>query len=74
MPQYKENMEMRMKHADAPERFMDSEVDLDEAVKRLLAVRTSTVHGPIYQLDLPTLYNGPHPWRTGFVTGLYLQA
>lgn len=29
---------MRMKHADAPERFMDSEVDLDEAVKRLLAV------------------------------------
>ncbi len=28
--QYKENMEMRMKHADAPERFMDSEVDLDE--------------------------------------------
>ena len=36
--QYKENMEMRMKHADAPERFMESEVDLDEAVKRLLSV------------------------------------
>ena len=39
--QYKENLEMRMKYADQPEKFMDSEVDLDEEVQRLLAVAGS---------------------------------
>ena len=38
--QYKENMEMRMKHAGAPERFMDSEVDLDEVCPGLNFVRS----------------------------------
>jgi hypothetical protein len=32
--QYKENMELRMKHTDAPEKFMASELDLDEEVRR----------------------------------------
>ena len=32
--QYKENMELRMKHASAPEKFMASELDLDEEVRR----------------------------------------
>ena len=32
---------MRMKYADAPDKFMASEVDLDEEVKRLLAVTGS---------------------------------
>ena len=39
--QYKENLEMRMKYADQPEKFMESEVDLDEEVQRLLAVAGS---------------------------------
>lgn len=39
--QYKENLEMRMKYADNPEKFMESEVDLDEEVQRLLAVAGS---------------------------------
>lgn len=39
--QYNTNMEMRMKHADAPDKFMESEVDLDEAVQRLVAVAGS---------------------------------
>ncbi|KAK9819671.1 hypothetical protein WJX72_000948 [[Myrmecia] bisecta] len=38
---YKENMEMRMKHSDAPEKFMDSEVDLDESVRSLQAIAGS---------------------------------
>lgn len=33
--QYKDNLEARAKHADAPERFMDTELDLDEEVHRL---------------------------------------
>ncbi len=37
-PQYKENLEQRMKYTDQPEKFMDSEVDLDEQVKSLLQV------------------------------------
>jgi len=37
--QYKENLELRMKYADNPEKFLDSEVDLDEQVKTLLQVR-----------------------------------
>lgn len=32
--QYKENMELRMKHTDNPEKFMTSELDLDEEVRR----------------------------------------
>lgn len=39
--QYNVNMEMRMKHADAPDKFMESEVDLDEEVQRLVAVAGS---------------------------------
>ena len=35
---HKDNMEARMKHADAPEKFLDSEVDLDEHIKSLLQV------------------------------------
>ena len=41
--QYKENMELRMKHASTPEKFMASELDLDEEVRRyddLSAVHT----------------------------------
>ena len=32
--QYKENLEMRMKHGDDPQKFLASEVDLDEEVHR----------------------------------------
>ena len=32
--QYKENLEMRMKHGDDPHKFLASEVDLDEEVHR----------------------------------------
>lgn len=32
--QYKENMELRMKHTENPEKFMTSELDLDEEVRR----------------------------------------
>ena len=39
--QYKENLEMRMKYADQPEKFMESELGLDEEVQRLLAVAAS---------------------------------
>lgn len=39
--QYKENLEMRMKYADQPAKFMESELDLDEEVQRLLAVAGS---------------------------------
>ena len=38
MLQYKANMEMRMKHADVPEKFLDSEVDLDESIQQLLGM------------------------------------
>ena len=55
--QYKENLEMRMKYADQPEKFMESEVDLDEEVQRLLAVAAS-----------PELY--PDFVRTGVVEHL----
>ena len=36
--QYKENLEMRTRYADQPEKFMESEVDLDEEVKKLMAI------------------------------------
>lgn len=39
--QARDNLEARIKHADAPERFMDSEVDLDEAVRQLQAVASA---------------------------------
>ncbi|GAB4821117.1 hypothetical protein N2152v2_008163 [Parachlorella kessleri] len=35
------NMELRMKYADQPEKFLDSEVDLDEAVKNCMAIASS---------------------------------
>ncbi|GBG66651.1 hypothetical protein CBR_g66787 [Chara braunii] len=34
----KENLEARMKYVDAPEKFLDSEVDLDQEVKKLHAL------------------------------------
>ncbi len=40
-PQFKENLEMRTRYADQPEKFMDSELDLDEEVKKLMAVAGS---------------------------------
>ena len=39
--QARDNMAARVKHADAPERFMDTEVDLDEAVRQLQAVASA---------------------------------
>ncbi|GAX82009.1 hypothetical protein CEUSTIGMA_g9437.t1 [Chlamydomonas eustigma] len=44
---YKDNMEQRMKHAEQPERFLDSEVDLDEHIKSLLQVAGSPEMYPI---------------------------
>jgi hypothetical protein len=46
-----------MKHGDAPERFMDTEVDLDDAVRQLQAVASA-----------PELY--PELVRLGAVPGL----
>lgn len=40
-PQYNTNLEARMKYADQPDRFMDSEADLDEAVKALMVVASA---------------------------------
>ncbi len=39
--QFKENLEMRTRYADQPEKFMDSELDLDEEVKKLMAIAGS---------------------------------
>lgn len=39
--QLKDNMEMRMKYAEEPGKFMESEVDLDDAVKRMMVVAGS---------------------------------
>ncbi len=36
--QYKENLALRLKYADQPDRFLDSEVDLDEHIKSLMQV------------------------------------
>eukprot|EP00803_Ostreobium_quekettii_P001407 evm.model.scf_992.4 EVM.evm.TU.scf_992.4 scf_992:19988-22393(-) len=33
---YKENLEQRMKYADQPEKFMESEVELDESIQNLM--------------------------------------
>ncbi|PRW61313.1 beta-catenin 1 [Chlorella sorokiniana] len=38
---YNANLEARMKYADQPDRFMESETDLDEAVKALLVVASA---------------------------------
>ncbi|KAJ9505301.1 hypothetical protein QJQ45_028331 [Haematococcus lacustris] len=38
---YKDNLEQRMRHADEPEKFLESEVDLDETVKGLAQVAGS---------------------------------
>lgn len=48
--QYKDNMEQRLKYADAPDKFMDSELDLDEHIKSLMQVRT------VYRLGVPLVY------------------
>jgi beta-catenin-like protein 1 len=34
-------MEARMKYADQPDKFLESEADLDEAVKAMLVVATA---------------------------------
>lgn len=39
--QFKENMEARMKHSEEPQKFMDSELELDDVVKRLMIVAGS---------------------------------
>ena len=39
--QYNANMEARMKYADQPDKFLESEADLDEAVKAMLVVATA---------------------------------
>jgi hypothetical protein len=36
---YRENLELRSKWADQPDKFLDSEVDLDEQIKSLMQVR-----------------------------------
>jgi beta-catenin-like protein 1 len=38
---YRTNMESRLKHADDPTKFLESELDLDEAVKSLLSVAST---------------------------------
>lgn len=37
----RENLEARLRHPDAPEKFLESEVELDEAVKALLPAAAS---------------------------------
>jgi beta-catenin-like protein 1 len=39
--QFKDNMEMRMKYSEEPGKFMESEVDLDDAVKRMMVIAGS---------------------------------
>lgn len=38
------NQEMRVKFPDSPEKFMDSEADLDEEIKKLLALTQAPQH------------------------------
>lgn len=52
--QYKDNMEARLKYPDQPERFLDSELDLDENVKALAQVASSPELFPVL-IDGPTL-------------------
>lgn len=37
-PQYKENLDLRMKFSDQPMRYLDSEVDLVDTIKGLMQV------------------------------------
>jgi hypothetical protein len=39
--QYNANLEARMKYAEQPDKFMESEADLDEAVKAMLVVASA---------------------------------
>lgn len=41
--QYNTNMELRMKYADQPDKFLESEVDLDEAVKNMMVRQLLTL-------------------------------
>lgn len=48
----KRNQEMRIKHADEPEKFLKSEVDLDEEVKRFTILATHPdLYGTLVQLE-----------------------
>lgn len=38
---FKDNMEARMKYSDEPDKFMDSEVELDDVVKRMMIIAGS---------------------------------
>ncbi|EFJ40460.1 hypothetical protein VOLCADRAFT_69464, partial [Volvox carteri f. nagariensis] len=49
---YKENLALRLKYSDQPDKFLDSEVDLDEHIKSLLQVAGSP---ELY----PVLVDGP---------------
>ncbi|GLC46520.1 hypothetical protein PLESTM_001885000 [Pleodorina starrii] len=51
---YKENMALRLKYSDQPDKFLDSEVDLDEHIKSLLQVAGSPELYPVL-LDGPCL-------------------
>lgn len=47
--QHKDNMEQRLKYAEQPEKFLDSEVDLDEQIKSLLQVGEGSREGRRWQ-------------------------
>lgn len=38
---FKDNMELRMKYSEEPDKFMDSEVELDDVVKRMMIIAGS---------------------------------
>ncbi|GFR50058.1 hypothetical protein Agub_g12199, partial [Astrephomene gubernaculifera] len=54
---YKENMSLRLKYSEQPDRFLDSEVDLDEHIKSLMQVAGSPELYPVLLEGgcLPTL-------------------
>ena len=71
--QYKENLEMRMKYPDAPEKFLDSEVDLDELVKTLLQVGRVVLWSVVCRLCaimLPRVERGKTHQQTGNEVGI----
>lgn len=49
--QYKENLELRLKHAEQPDKFLDSEVDLDEHIKGLMQVGAASAAALQYRSD-----------------------
>ncbi|KAG2427002.1 hypothetical protein HXX76_012786 [Chlamydomonas incerta] len=51
---YKENMALRFKYAEQPDKFLDSEVDLDEHIKSLMQVAGSPELYPVL-LDGPAI-------------------